>query len=81
MKMRSKAKDNFSIWSSSIKQSIVSKRGDNLLDHHFEPQMSWVIPKQDYDRWCGKFFHLENMFTATCILTSLEMHRRDQWRR
>ena len=79
MKARGRAMDNFSRWSNSIKKSTSLRQGHNLLDHHYEPRVGLTLSKQVYDKWSAKFFRIENMFTAVCILTSLEMYRLKMW--
>ena len=75
MKTRARVQERFSRWSRSIKRTILLGGNENLLDHHQEPRLRTTLSKQDYDKWCGRFFHLESMFAAICILTSLEMYR------
>ena len=79
MKNRERMLENFSRWSNSIKKHTSVFRGQNLLDHHYEPRMSLTLSKRVYDKWCARFFKLENLFTAVCILTSLEMFSLQMW--
>ena len=79
MKIRGRMLGNFSRWSNSIKRCTTVSHGHNLLDHQYEPRITLTLSKQEYDKWCAKFFRLENLFTAVCILTSLEMFRLKMW--
>ena len=45
----------------------------NLVDPHYECKLSVIIPEEKYKMWNMKFFGLQRLFRACCMLASVEM--------
>ena len=63
-------------WLDKIKEGFqLDSNSNNLLDPHQECRLSLSLTEKKYLEWISKFFSLQEMFRAACMLAALELAR------